>query len=359
MSDAPYLTQTDLFVSGTDGYHTYRIPASVVTPRGVLIAVCEGRRNGNHDFGEVDILMKRSADGGATWSDRQVVGSDPGKTCGNPVMVADRDTGDLWLVNCWNRVHETERDSETAQGSRRVHVRRSADDGRTWSEPRDITDDVKPGDWTAYYTGPGRGVQLGSGRLVVPCCRKSAREADKPCWPCHVIYSDDHGGAWALGGSTDAGDESQVVELADGTLLLAIRDFAKSGASKTAVSRDGGLSWSRVTDAPDLRGAPCQVCIARLTREGEQDRNRLLFSCAAGRTRERMTVRLSYDEGRTWPVSRELHAGPSAYSCLAVLPDGGITCFYERGERSPYEALALARLNLEWLTDGQDSLETT
>ena len=359
MPAAPYLTQTDLFVSGTDDYHTYRIPASVVTPRGALIAVCEGRRDSIHDFGEVDTLMKRSADGGETWSDQRIVWRDPGKTCGNPVVVVDRDTGHIWLVNCWNRVHETRRDSETAQKSRRVYVHHSADDGRTWSEPKDITRDVKPGDWTAYYTGPGRGIQLTSGRLVIPCCHKTAREAGKPCWPCHVIYSDDHGATWGIGGSTDAGDESQVVELADGTLLLAIRDFRKSGAHKTAVSRDGGLSWSGLTDVPDLRGAPCQVCIARLTRESEQDRNRLLFSCAAGETRERMTVRLSYDEGKTWPVSKELHAGPSAYSCLAILPDGDITCLYERGEQSPYEALALARFNLEWLTDGQDGLATT
>ena len=356
MSAEPYLEQTDLFVSGADGYHTYRIPAIVVTTQGALLAFCEGRRNSLHDFGEIDILMKRSVDGGETWGERQILWRDPGNTCGNPAAVVDRDTGNIWMFNCWNLVNETRKTSDEARKSRRVYVYHSRDDGLTWSEPKDITDDVRQEGWIMYYTGPGRGIQLASGRLVIPCCHETVREAGKPCWPCHVIYSDDHGETWAAGGSADAGDESQVVELADGTLLLAIRDFAGTGRHKVAISRDGGLSWSELTDHPDLRGANCQVCIARLTDERSHDRNRLLFSCAAGDIREKMTVRLSYDEGRTWPVSKQLHPGPSAYSCLAVLPDGTIACFYERGEQSPYEALALARFNVEWLTDDRDGL---
>ena len=351
-----YLDQRDLFVSGADGYHMYRIPATAVTTQGTLLTFCEGRRNSRHDYGEIDILMKRSVDGGETWGEQQVLWSDPGKTCGNPAAVVDQDTGDIWMVNCWNLVHETIRTSEQAQKSRRVYVYHSGDDGLTWSEPRDITRDVMPADWTMYFTGPGRGIQLAGGRLVIPCCHQTALEAGERCWPCHVIYSDDHGASWAVGGAAEAGDESQVVELGDGTLLLAIRDFSRSGRHKVAVSRDSGLSWSALRDHPDLGGADCQVCIARLTDEARHDRNRLIFSCAAGATRERMSIRLSYDEGETWPVSKLLHAGPSAYSCLAVLPDGVMTCLYERGEGSPYEGIALARFNLEWLTEGHDGL---
>jgi len=351
----PYLEQTDLFVSGTDWYHTYRVPVIVVTTQGSLLAFCEGRRNSIHDFGEIDILMKRSTDGGLTWGKQQVVWHDPGKTCGNPAVVVDRHTGNIWMFNCWNLVHES-MTSEEAQKSRRVYAYHSEDDGLTWSEPKDITNDVKPADWIVYYTGPGRGIQLASGRLVIPCCHKTVRGADKPCWPCHVIYSDDHGATWAAGGSTEAGDESQVVELGDGTLLLAIRDFTENHRHKVAVSQDGGLSWSKLKDHPDLRGASCQVCIIRLTDEQSHDKNRLLFSCAAGDVREKMTVRLSCDEGKTWPVAKRLYAGPSAYSCLAVLPDGTAICLYERGEQSPYEGLMLARFNLEWLTDGRDGL---
>ena len=354
MSGEPYCEQTDLFVSGADGYHTYRIPAIVVTTQGALLAFCEGRRSSPHDFGEIDILMKRSTDRGETWGQQQVLWHDPGKTCGNPAAVVDRHTGNIWMLNCWNL--ETRKTSAEAQKSRRVYVYHSGDDGLTWSEPTDITDDVRPPGWTQYYTGPGRGIQLASGRLLIPCCHKTALETGKPCWPCHVIHSDDHGATWTPGGSTDAGDESQVVELADGTLLLAIRDFSGTHQQKVATSRDGSRTWSELTDHPDLFGADCQVCICRFTDEKNHGRNRLIFSHPAAEIRENMTVRLSYDEGGTWPVSRQLYAGPSAYSCLAVLPDGTMTCFYERGEQSPYEGLALARFNVEWLTDGHDGL---
>lgn len=353
------LEQTDVYSSGTDGYHTFRIPALVVTPRDALLAICEGRKDHGQDSGDIDIVVKRSEDCGQTWSDMQLVWNDSGNTCGNPCPVVDRQTGIIWLVMTHNLGHDGERQiiHEESVGSRTVWVCHSVDDGRSWTEPIEITATTKQPNWTWYATGPGAGIQLHSGRLVIPC---DHIEAGSKKYYSHVIYSDDGGVSWALGGSTpkDQVNECEVVELEDGRLLLNMRNYDRIQKTRVfAHSDDGGLNWSALAHDEALIEPICQASIRRYTTVADGGKNRILFANpASSEVRENMTVRLSYDEGQTWPQSRSLHRGPSAYSCLAALPDRSIACFYERGAARAYERLTFARFDLEWLTEGSDHL---
>ncbi len=339
--------QAPVFVSGQDGYHSYRIPSLIVSPKGALLAFCEGRKNGISDAGAIHLLLKRSLDGGKTWQKPQIVWADGDNTCGNPCPVIDRDTGTIWLLLTHNLGSDTEGRilDGTSKGSRTVWVCKSTDDGVTWSSPVEITKDTKAADWTWYATGPGVGIQTKSGRLVIPCDHKVAKTKANYA---HVIYSDDHGKTWKRGPAVGPKcNESQVAELTDGSLLLNMRSFQASNHRFIATSKDGGETWSKpVEDATQIE----PVCQASLLRYPGA-KGSLLFSNPASKKREKMTVRLSGDDGKTWPIARELHAGPAAYSCLTVLPDGTIACLYERGTKFPYETISLARFPLAWLTD--------
>ncbi len=357
----PVFEEQDLFVAGHGDYHTYRIPSMIVTRRGTVLAFCEGRRNSASDTGDIDILLRRSPDGGRTWGPPQLVADHGPDTIGNPCPVVDRGTGTVWLLLTGNpgRDNETQIVRRTASGPRKVWICQSTDDGASWSRPADITASVKAPDWTWYATGPGCGIQLRSGRLVIPCDHNVA--VPRNVRRSHVIYSDDSGRTWRIGGVVgDDVNECQVVELSDGRLMLNMRNYAtgEGRANRRAVStsRDAGLTWSPIEYAPELVEPVCQASFLRFTRRDEQGRDRLLFANPAGTRRESMTVRVSYDEGRTWPVARELHAGPAAYSALAVLPDMTLACLHERGTRHPYERITFARFSVEWLTSGADTL---
>jgi sialidase-1 len=212
---------------------------------------------------------------------------------------------------------------------------------------------VKAPDWTWYATGPGIGIQLRSGRLVIPCDHaEKGRKANAS----HVIFSDDHGKSWSLGGSLPpVTDECQAVERADGSVLLNMRQNAGKGRRAVSVSKDGGETWGDLAYDPALVEPVCQGSLLRLTGGTRGEMSRILFSNPAGSRREKLTLRLSYDEGETWPVAKLLHGGPAAYSCLALLPGGDIACLYEGGA-TPYQKLILARITLEGLTDGRDAL---
>lgn len=351
---APQLTE--VFVAGEGGYHTYRIPSAIVTPKGTLLAFAEGRRGGAGDAGDIDLVMRRSHDGGRTWTPMQVIGDNGPNTFGNPCPVVDRRTGTLWLLTTQNRGTDREKDiiAGTSEGSRTVWVMRSEDDGATWSAAVEITASVKAADWTWYATGPGVGIQTASGRLVIPA---NHAEAKTGIHRSHLFFSDDGGKSWALGGSSEAGtNESQAVELADGRLLLNMRNHPPNPENfrMIATSTDGGKTLSEAKPDPTLVEPPAQASLLRLSTAKAQDRNRLLFANPASKTRERMTVRLSYDEGQTWPIARVLHEGPAAYSSLVVLPDRTIGVLFERGDKSPYERLTLARFSLGWLTSGSE-----
>lgn len=344
--------QADVFVAGRDGYHTFRIPSLLVTSRGAILAFCEGRTHGRGDSGDIDLVLRRSTDGGASWGPLQRVIDAGPDTAGNPCPVVDRASGVIWLLSTRNLGRDTQRAilDGTSVGTRTVWVMKSTDDGASWSAPVELTGSVKAPDWTWFATGPGVAIQLAGGRLLVPCDHylagtKAARS--------HVIFSDDHGATWRPGGVVGGGvNECQVAERADGTLLLNMRNEPPRPGEGRAIStsRDGGRSWSEPIRDPALLEPGCQASLIRLADRREHEQDRLLFSNPAGTRRERMTVRLSDDGGKTWPVARVVHAGPAAYSCLAVLPDGSIACLYERGEAHPYERITFARFALWWLT---------
>ncbi len=353
-------SRIDLFVSGEDGYHTYRIPSLLVTNKGTLLAFCEGRKGGRGDSGDIDLLVKRSEDGGMTWSPQQIVWDDGANTCGNPCPVVDERTGTVWLTMTWNHGEDTERQimQNAGRDTRRVFVTHSDDDGRTWAEPREITETTKQPEWRWYATGPGVGIQLKhgpwQGRLLIPCDHSIVTPEDPTGYNSHVIFSDDHGRTWQLGGAIrPAVNECQVVELAGGTLLMNMRNYDRNQNTRAiATSRDGGMTWSEVRHDPVLVEPICQASLVRYDSSSAGGQDWLLFSNPAhGRTgvRRDMTVRLSRNGGKTWPVERLLWPGPTAYSCLAVLPGGEIACLFEGGLANPYERILLARFGPAWL----------
>jgi sialidase-1 len=338
------LEQADLFISGEGGYHTFRIPSLIATPRGVLLAFCEGRRHGRGDSGAIDLVLRRSADGGGTWDAPRVVATDGENTIGNPCPVIDRNSGRLLLLHTRNRGDDSEAEilAGRAMGTRTVWLTTSDDDGATWSSPCEITADAKAVDWTWYATGPGVGIQLASGRLVIPCDHALA---GRRLFRSHVIVSDDGGERWRVGGvAGDHTNECQVVERDDGTLLLNMRSYHGQNRRAVATSGDGGLTWSQVTLDPALVEPVCQASLIRIPGESA-----LLFANPASTAREKLTVRLSEDGGRNWPVARELYPGPAAYCCLCAPADGTVACLYERGQAHPYERLTLARFSPGWL----------
>lgn len=345
-----------LFTSGQGGYHTYRIPALTVTKSGTLLAFCEGRGKSQGDSGDIDILWRRSTDGGRTWSPSQLLWEDAGNTCGNPCAVVDAATGKVWLLLTWNRGDDHEPDiiAGRSHDTRRVFVTHSDDEGLSWARPREITADVKLTNWTWYATGPGAGIQLqrGSraGRLVIPC---DHIESGTKRYFSHVIYSDNHGANWRLGGTTpkDLVNECEVAELADGALLLNMRSYDPAlKARQTAVGHDGGMSWGEQRVVPELPDPICQASLRRLRWPEGGKPGVLLFANAASGKRERLTVRASFDDGRTWPVSRLITAQPAAYSCLAALPDGRIGLLYETGAKNPYAELRFTTFALDSLS---------
>lgn len=339
------LEQTDVYLSGTDGYHTYRIPAVVLTGEGTLLAFCEGRKTGRGDHGDIDLLLRRSSDGGRSWQPMQLVHEEGGTakvTIGNPCPVVHRTTGTVWLAFC--------REND------RVFMTRSGDDGRSWAPPQEITQQVKKPQWGWYATGPGHGIQLSTGRLVFPCDCGDSEGWDQ--WDKKgrslIFYSDDRGATWQLGGVTSAGmNECQAVELANGDLLLSMRQYRGPKQRAFATSRDGGLSWSEPEVNPQVYCPVCQASIIRYWQAADNGagKNLILYSGPGVPGRTNLTVRLSYDEGRTWPVAKVLYEGSSAYSDLVVLPGGVIGCLYERDD---YGKITFARFPIQWLTDGAD-----
>ena len=356
MRTHPHLQEKILFHSGTRGYHTYRIPAITVTVHNTILAFCEGRKQGRGDAGDIALLVRRSEDDGQSWSEHQIVWDDPDNTCGNPCPVVDWETGHIWLLMTWNRGDDPEHQiiERTGTDTRRVFVTHSEDDGRSWAEAEEITPDVKLQDWTWYATGPGAGIQIEHGRyrgrLVIPCDHIEAETKNRYS---HAIYSDDHGQTWVLGGRTPQPgvNECEVVELTGGHLMLNMRNYDRSEPKrKVSISCDGGCTWSAIYPTPELIEPICQASIRRYRWPEDNKPGLILFSNPAHKTdRRNMTVRLSQDDGQTWDTGRTLHEGPSAYSCLTVLPNDEIGCLYEKGKAHPYESIVLARFPLEWL----------
>jgi sialidase-1 len=369
---APVLEKQDLFQAGNEGYFTYRIPGMVVTRGGVVLVTVEARRGRGGDWDENDVLLRRSVDRGRTWQKPRLLVAN--KTYGpgpisNFVMIADRD-GTVHAVYCYDY--------------RRVFYLKSADDGASFSAPVEITAAFeglrREYPWKVIATGPAHGTQLRSGRMIVPIWMSdgSGKEMGKGKLghrPSAVglVYSDDHGCTWHTGEIVCRhGDricnpnETVMVELADGRVLFNIRSESKENRRLVSISPDGIGRWSEPRFEPALLEPVCMASLIRATWPAPAVPSRILFANpdnlenelvrpggSLAHDRKRLTVKMSLDECRTWPVSKVLEPGPSGYSDLALLPDGSVLCAYECGmvERrmTISRAVTLAHFNLEWL----------
>lgn len=326
---------TDVFLGGEGGYHTYRIPAMAVTKSGVVLAFCEGRKNSPADHGNIDLLIRRSLDNGHTWSEIQVVYEDGGAaeiTVGNPCPVVDHADGTVWLAFTRN--------------NERAFVTRSTDDGATWSSPVEITDALRafPFPWTRLGIGTVNGIQLQSGRLVMPLWLNDKIGVN---YRSAVILSDDHGATWKPGGLVPPTvadcNECTVAETEPDVLCINLRNKDNAKRRAVAWSRDGGLTWSEPILDHALIDPVCQGSLLNVSHEGKPC---LVFSNASSTKRERLTVRASADAGQHWSEGLILHSGPAGYSCLTTLENGLVACLFEAGDSKYNERLVFATFAL-------------
>jgi|TARA_B110000495_G_scaffold203730_1_gene229134 sialidase-1 len=319
---------TPIFTSGQDAYKSFRIPAIITSKNNTLLAFSEGRVNSRSDTGNIDMVMKRSMDGGKTWSKLEVIWNDAGNVCGNPCPVV-LDTGEILLLMTWNHGSDNEghiKSGKSKYGGRVPYMMRSKDDGKTWSKPRDISKMADKDMWGWYATGPGNAIQLQygkyKGRIVVPCADSDLKNK----YDAHAIYSDDAGKTWTYSGQVGVGaNESCIVELSDGTLVLNSRQQTnKSGSRGQAISKDGGATWIEFTNKTALKEPTCQAAFISY-----DHKDTLLFMNPQGRGRSDGVVQISIDAGKTWKPLLELPKGGFAYSSMTVMQNGDVALLYE------------------------------
>jgi len=337
-SRAGVLLDSVPFASGRDGYAVYRTPALVVTRRGTVLAFAEGRVNDHRDEGDIDTVLRRSFDSGRTWGSLQVIANDGINPCKNlcPVVLP---SGRILAVYLWNKFITSKRDRTT----REVFVIHSDDDGATWSPPRSITRAVYHDDWAWYGTGPCHAIvkerEPHQGRIIVPARHNSSRDR----MVSHVIYSDDGGETWHLGGDVprQRSTECTAVELGNGDVMLNSRNQDNSPYRVVAVSQDGGETFPRAwLDESLVEPRGCQGSLLFHSVSTATGKGVILFSNPANAAaRADGTLKLSEDDGRTWSASFRYAPKPApyftGYSDLAKLPDGNIAVLYERGDFDP------------------------
>lgn len=342
------LEHATVFSAGEAGYHTMRIPAIEVAADGSLLAFAEARKNSAADPGqpgqEIDLVMKRSEDGGKTWSSLVVL-EHAGQlwSSANPATIRDRTTGRIWLF--YLRCAPGRNTSSARPGTDDVRnlVRYSDDHGRSWSDPIDITAtarDLKDSEWGISVPGPGGAIQDSRGRLIVPMWRyRPYRD--------FALFSEDHGKTWQRGEfvPTEEGlDECQLVELADGAIALDMRQ--QRGPHRwISISKDGGRTWSE--PRPGQQVTPVCCAIERWTSvNAGDDRNRIAWTGPRGPGRNNLTLWISYDELATFQNPRLIAEGPGAYSDLTVLPDKTLGILWEKAE---YRMIVFTRVSLSWV----------
>jgi sialidase-1 len=357
---APVFARIVLEQSGDAAVHTYRIPALVVANDGTLIAAFDARNDSPNDLpGNIDVMVRRSRDLGRSWSPaRRVVDFDSGRGGGDPSLLVDRVTGRVFLfyeyAPAGTGIFRSNADRDSAGvGTVHPHVLWSDDNGATWQGPRDLIASLKPAGATGMFATSGHGIQLSArspapGRLLQPY---AWLDADKQMHAANA-YSDDHGATWTLGASIGTGlDENKAVELADGRVVQNIRAYEKSRTHRlVALSRDGGITFGAPVEDPQLPDPRNNADVIRVAPDapaGSREAAMLLFSNTADETRRvNLTVRLSCDAGRSWPVSKTVHAGAAMYSVMARLPDGTFGLLYENGAA---QGLTYVRFDLAWL----------
>ncbi|TRO60870.1 sialidase family protein [Streptomyces sp. IB201691-2A2] len=357
--------QQVLFKASQDpGYACYRIPAVVKTTKGTLLAFAEGRVNDCSDAGDIDIVLKRSTDGGRTWGPLQVVNEGAGDTHGNPAPIVDRETGRVVLAETYNTGRPGGGNCDVPC-DRTPHMQHSDDDGLTWSEPRDLSDEILPAHWNSWYaTGPVHGIQLTrgrhAGRLVFGVNTETWNGSRVSANHAALIVSDDGGDHWRIG-ATDSwpiaedgtfrqkASEMTMTEGADGTILVSGReqDGTDLGHRTQAFSRDGGNSFTSPFRAlPDLYTPQVQGSTLRLG-------NRILLACPGDPDRRRtMMIRSSYDGGRTWDsVDRGtvVTTDWSGYSGMVGIGGSAVGLLYEGGAVDARDEIRFARFTEDWL----------
>lgn len=327
---------------GQDSVDTYRIPGLATTNKGTLIAVYDIRYNSAADLqAHIDIGMSRSIDGGETWEPMKVI-MDMGEWgglpeaangVGDPAILVDKQTGTIWVAGLWTHGYPGER-AWTASGpgmspeeTGQFLLVKSEDDGLTWSEPMNITGQVKKPEWTLFLQGPGKGITLEDGTLVFP-----AQFKDKDGMPWSTImYSKDHGKTWRMGtGAKSNTTEAQVVQLDDGSLMLNMRDN-RGGARSVYITGDLGETWKA---HPTSRKALIEpVCMASIISHKYKGKHLLIFSNPnSTERRHRMTVKVSKDQGMTWPEAYQMlldEGEGRGYSCLTSIDENTIGILYE------------------------------
>lgn len=346
----PLLIHTDVYTSGQDGYHTYRIPGIETAADGSLLAFAEARKYNMDDPGygkqDIDLVLKRSTNNGATWATMRIV-EDPGElwSAANPATVVDRSNGKVWVFYLRSRPGRSTETSRPGTDDMQTLARSSSDNGLTWSEPLDLTtvgrDMVDPA-WRASVPGPGGAIQTRQGRLLVPMWKAPFAN--------FALFSDDHGRAWqrsAIVPSKTGGDENQLVELIDGRILMDIRQ--NSGPHRWfSWSQDSGATWSE--PRPGLNVTPVMCAIERFTtKSAGRDRNLIVWTGPKGPERRRLVLRASQDEGATFGTERLISQDYAAYSDLAILKDNTVGILWERGVERGYQFITFTRLNLEWI----------
>ncbi|CAM5730319.1 sialidase family protein [Streptomyces mordarskii] len=358
------------FRAGTEGYTSYRIPAVVLTHAGTVLAFAEGRVDSSADYGHIDLVLKRSADGGRTWGALQIVARDEGGTAGNPapvVLDGGPHDGRVLLVHIRSAASATEdrirRGEVSAADGRRVWLTYSDDDGASWSGAREITASTKRPEWRWYATTPGHALQLRygahAGRIVV-----AANHSLPPTVPGddgtegrynggHDLLSDDDGATWRIGYVDDNPDgyvnvnETTAAQLSDGRVYFNTRtDATAPGNRADAHSGDGGATL----DLPfrPQAGLVAPVVEGSVLHLGEPDA--LLFSGPADPAyRALMTVRTSHDGGVTWRPTHTVNGLPAAYSDLVRLDEATVGLLYETGDFSAYSTITFRRIPVERL----------
>jgi len=341
------IRHTRVFVSGQGGYRLYRIPAVETAPDGSVLAFVEARKHHGEDPGmggnDIDLVMKRSADGGATWSAMKMIENpDEGWDAGNPATLVDRDTGRVWLF--YIRIKQGRTASKTL-------ARTSDDSGVTWSEPIDLTAvarDLADSSWNMSVPGPGGAIQNRKGWLIVPMWGGGSPFA---------IYSEDHGRTWQRGKRVpgiESGAEPQAVELSDGRILMDIRHGG--GKRMMAASEDGGKSWLEARVSPLVTpgtGVSCAI-ETYTSRSAGATHNRILWT--GPRTgRKNMVIRVTYDDAISFPVERLFWEGRGGYSDLTIQDDESIGVLWEGGapRAGAKYCITFTRLTREFLEPAQ------